>query len=117
MNPERWERIARLHAEALTHSGPERASFLHEASGTDDDLRREITSLLAEEDRLGVLDDPMLASAAEVLDVETTLARGTRLKHYEIEHLLGVGGMGEVYRARDTKLGRSVALKLLPTDL
>ena len=117
MNPERWERIARLHAEALSHSGAERASFLDDATGGDDELRREIGSLLAEEDRPGVLDDPMLASAAAVLDIETTLARGTRLHHYEIEHLLGVGGMGEVYRARDTKLGRPVALKLLPADL
>jgi eukaryotic-like serine/threonine-protein kinase len=117
MNPERWERIARLHAEALSLSGAERASFLEDATGGDDDLRREIRSLLAEEDRASVLDDPMLASAAEVFDVETTLTRGTRLKHYEIEQLLGVGGMGEVYRARDIKLGRPVALKLLPTDL
>ena len=117
MTPERWERIARLHAEVLSHGMAERASFLDEATSGDDDLRREITSLLAEEDDRGVLDKPMLASAAEVFDVETTLPRGTRLKHYEIEHLLGVGGMGEVYRARDTKLGRAVALKLLPPDL
>ena len=63
MNPERWEHIARLHAEALLHSGAERASFLDEATGGDDDLRGEVRSLLAEEDRSGVLDDPMLASA------------------------------------------------------
>ena len=45
------------------------------------------------------------------------LEKGTRLGHYEIEALLGVGGMGEVYRARDTKLGRDVAIKVLPDDL
>jgi serine/threonine protein kinase/Tol biopolymer transport system component len=117
MNPERWEHIARIHAEALSRGGAERAAFLDDVTDGDDELRREITSLLAEEDSGSVLDAPMLASAADVLDVERTLARGTRLKHYEIEHLLGVGGMGEVYRARDTRLARPVALKLLPADL
>jgi Tol biopolymer transport system component len=117
MDPERWERIARLHAEALTRSGAERASFLDQAIGGDDGLRREITSLLDEEDGQSLLDAPMLASAAEILDVEMTLAPGTRLNQYEVEQLIGVGGMGEVYRAHDTKLGRRVALKLLPSDL
>jgi serine/threonine protein kinase/Tol biopolymer transport system component len=117
VNPERWERIARIHAEALSLGGAERAEFLDEATAGDDDLRREIASLLAEEEGRSALDAPMLASAADVLDVVTTLARGTRLKHYEIEQLLGVGGMGEVYRARDSKLARPVALKLLPPDL
>ena len=85
MNPERWERIARLHDEALSRGGAERASFLDEATDGDDDLRSEVASLLAEEDARSVLDAPMLAAAATVLEVETTLARGTRLKHYEIE--------------------------------
>jgi serine/threonine protein kinase len=117
MDPERWERIARLHAEALTRTGAERAAFLDEAIGGDDGLRREITSLLDGEEGPSLLDAPMLASAAEILDVETRLAPGTRLNQYEVELLLGVGGMGEVYRAHDTKLGRRVALKLLPSDL
>ncbi len=117
MNAERWERIAQLHGEAIARDRAQRRAFLDAAAGGDDELRREVASLLAEEDSQSVLDAPMLESAAAVLDHEITLAPGTRLNQYEIDHLLGAGGMGDVYRARDTKLGREVALKLLWRDV
>jgi eukaryotic-like serine/threonine-protein kinase len=117
MNAERWERVASLYHAALEQDPSTRDSFLDAATDGDDSLRREVSSLLAEEATDSLLDAPVLHSAAEAFDVEMALPSGTRLGHYQIDRLLGLGGMGEVYGAQDTKLGRGVALKLLPPDL
>ena len=106
MTPERWQLVKEVLDGALHVGGEERAAFLGRACQTDPSLRIEV--------------DALLASAPEVVDEflksappqRMQLAKGSRLGPYEIDCLVGFGGMGEVYRARDTRLGRVVAIKV-----
>jgi len=116
MTPERWQQVSRIYYDALARDSRERVSFLREACRDDEALRQEVESLLAQpasaENFLG---EPALAMAARLVDDPAEpMLTGQRLGVYQILDLLGVGGMGEVYRARDTKLGRDVAVKVLP---
>ena len=112
---ERWENVRRLFHDALERPpGEERARFLDSACGDDPELRVEVESLLTSHDRAGsFLESSILGAEAGT----AVLAAGTRLGPYEITDLIGVGGMGEIYRARDTRLARDVAIKVLPADL
>jgi eukaryotic-like serine/threonine-protein kinase len=116
-SPDRWRDVERLYHEALGRAEGERAEFLREACGADEALRREVESLL------GYAADAQVFMAAPALEVVSAAIQssemtkpllGQRLGPYEIVSMLGAGGMGEVYRARDTKLGRDVAIKILP---
>ena len=114
--PELWERIERLYHEALERAEPERAAFLAEACAGDEELRREVESLLRFDRRAErFIEAPALevAAQAQAEAGEETLI-GQTLGHYRILSLLGEGGMSEVYLALDMRLERHVALKLLP---
>src|SRR6516164_3069508 len=119
MTGDRWQRIEELYHSAREREGSQRAAFLKEACAGDDALRREVESLLAEEKGLGAfLEAPGLAEAAKLLVQDRGRSWvGRQIGSYQIISFLDAGGMGEVYRARDTKLGRDVALKALPEVL
>jgi serine/threonine-protein kinase len=117
MNPDRWRQVADVYESALEREPTARAAFLADACHEDSDLRREVESLLAQEHTSVVVDQDMLAVAAVVLEGGSRLQPGTALGPYRVDALIGAGGMGEVYRARDTKLNRDIALKVLPESL
>jgi serine/threonine protein kinase/Tol biopolymer transport system component len=117
MTPERWEQVARVYQLALEQAPLAREGFLAEACGDDADLRREVESLLGHEGGVDtVLERPAVAIAAPMLNNSTSSSAltGRQIGPYQIGALLGAGGMGEVYRARDTSLNRDVAWKVLP---
>ena len=114
MTPERERDVERLCQAALERDPAERTAFLATACAGDDALRREVESLLAQEsEAAGFLSTPAVALAGESVSDGASLI-GRRLGPYAIQARIGAGGMGEVYRARDTKLGRDVAIKILP---
>src|SRR5215831_8935627 len=110
MTPERWQQVKALLDEARKLAPEQRSAFLEQACSDDQSLRQELESLLASAEKAP---PGFLQSSA----VRVTLGKGTRLGEYEVQSLLGFGGMGEVYRARDRKLDREVAIKVLPTFL
>ncbi len=114
MSSGRWERTKEILEQALHLAPQERQAYLGAACGADADLRRELESLIASYDEAG--SSFLGADASEVLQLTPprALASGTKLGPYELIELLGAGGMGEVYRARDPRLDRIVAIKILP---
>ncbi len=115
MTPDRRDEVERICQAALEHDAAARAAFLADACAGDAALRREVESLLAHEHTAErFIETPALEVAAEGLAAVAGLVVGRRLGVYEIRSLIGAGGMGEVYRARDHQLGRDVAIKVLP---
>ena len=113
MTSDRWQQVERLYHAVLEREGNQRAAFLREACAGDNALRQEVESLLAQE--AGFLESPALEVAAQQFAEEhDQVLIGRRIGAYQILSLLGAGGMGEVYRGKDTKLKRDVALKVLP---
>lgn len=119
MKSERWRQIDEVFQAALERGPEERAAFIGEACGDDDSLRLEVEKLLAADGEAGsLIETPAYAVAAPMIvgdDAPTLL--GKTISHYQIIAPLGKGGMGEVYRARDIRLDRTVALKILPAEI
>ena len=111
MSTDRPARLSELFHSALARDPSTRDAFLDEACRDDQGLRRELARLLAAQADAGSFLDAPVGAPAPV-----RLEPGTRLGSYSVTAFIGAGGMGEVYRARDPRLGREVAIKLLPED-
>lgn len=117
MNSEKWEQAKQLYENALKCAPDERSQFLAENCGGDEELLREVESLLAFSDQSAdFMERPAVEEMAELIVAKNSPA-GKKILQYNVIKLLGEGGMGEVYLAEDTRLKRLIALKILPTSL
>ena len=118
MTPQRWQQVKEIFESAQQRLPYERARFVVEACAGDEEMRREVESLLSSYDNAeNFMEQPAIGEVADMVEEsKPEIARGQRLGYYEIIAPLGAGGMGQVFLATDTRLKRKVALKLLPNE-
>lgn len=122
MTAERWHQVRDLLTDVIRVSAENRPAYLTKVCAEDSALRDELESLIAAHDiaERGEFEKPAFGiTLCQISGLQDSgqLTKGTRLGGFEIISLLGVGGMGEVYRAQDSKLGREVALKVVPLEM
>ena len=122
MTPKRWQVVRGILESAMELRPADRAVYLDSECAEDPELRKDVDRYLAMEGKLEpeFLESPtaeQVRFASTTAVAATNLTAGTRLGPYEVQALVGAGGMGEVYRARDTRLNRTVAIKVIPFSL
>jgi serine/threonine protein kinase/Tol biopolymer transport system component len=119
MADEKWQKVRGVFDSALRQKPGERRRFVSEACGEDKLLLAEVESLLSSHDSAeSFMETPAVAEVAHMIEFETKkLEAGKRFGHYEIIGQIGAGGMGEVYLAKDTRLERKTAIKILPVSV
>ena len=116
MTPERWQQLKQIFQSALERNPAERSAFLSQACADDPALRSEVESLISSHDQAGDSIEAMAVEAATEMLANDRAIVGKQIGHYQVLNRIGRGGMGEVFLAQDTSLGRKVALKLLRSD-